>query len=150
FPYPEILLKKIYSQSIFFEEPFPHRYHRQNVGGVPAYFLYKDIPTFNLEKMLSNAGIVITFSITLVTSFLLFTQIQLLPLIRKILQMYSDFKKKKELLLCEMEMLEETPSISVKKPLKALEESLSTPPIKPLYRPAPKEIRIRTEEEKFQ
>ncbi|MES2198679.1 MAG: DNA translocase FtsK 4TM domain-containing protein [Chlamydiota bacterium] len=148
FPYPSILLKKIYTQSIFFEEPYPHRYHRQNAGGVPAYFLYKDIPTFNLEKMLSNAGIIITFSITLLTSFLLFTQIQLLPLIRRFLQAYSDWKEKKELLAYETESATESPPTPIRRSLKSLESSLSEPLIKPLYRPVPKEVRIRTEEER--
>lgn len=145
FPYPALLLKKIYSQSIFFEEPFPHRYHRQNAGGVPAYFLYKDLPTFNLEKMLSNAGIIITFSITMLTSFLLFTQTELLPLVRKILQAYATWKEKKELRLCEAEASIERNDL-MKNSLKNLETSPSAPLIKPLYRPIQKELRIQTEE----
>ncbi len=148
FPYPSVLLKKIYTQSIFFEEPYPHRYHRQNAGGVPAYFLYKDLPTFNLEKMLSNAGIIITFSITLLTSFLLFTQIQLLPLIRKVLQSYLDWKEKKESFSYEPAPSLETSLHVMKKSLKTVESSLLEPLIKPLYRPIPKEMRIRTEEER--
>ena len=148
FSYPSILLKKIYTQSIFFEEPYPHRYHRQNAGGVPAYFLYKDLPTFNLEKMLSNAGIVITFSITLLTSFLLFTQIQLLPLIRNVLQSYSDWKEKKALFALQTESAVESPPPLLRQSLKTIESSLSESLIKPLYRPVPKEVRIRTEEER--
>ena len=53
------------------------------MGGAPIYFLYKDLPTFNLQRMLSDVGIAITFSITFLSSFLLLTQIKLVPLVRK-------------------------------------------------------------------
>lgn len=147
FPYPSVFLKKIYTQSIFFEEPYPHRYYRQNAGGVPAYFLYKDLSTFNLEKMLSNAGIVITFSITLLTSFLLFTQIQVLPFIRKLLQSYLNWQKKKDFFSYETKLAPASVPEKAMKSLKTIENSISEALIKPLYRPIPKEIRIRDQEE---
>lgn len=146
FPYPASFLKKVYSQSIFFENPYPHRYDRHNIGGVPTYFLYKDIPTFNLEKMLSNAGIFITFSITLITSFLLFTKMQLLPLLKRISQRYFAWQDQRKLLLAEAKAsMTEKPLQTLNKPLRTIETSLSQASVKP-YRPAPKEIRIRTEE----
>jgi len=144
FPYPETLLKKIYSQSIFFEEPYPHRYHRHNVGGVPAYFLYKDLSTFNLEKMLSNVGIVITFSTIFVASFLLLTQLQVLPLLQKMAKAYAAWKEKRAKAVAELQF--EGPSL-YSKPLASVEASLSPPPAKPIYKPTIKEIKIRTEEE---
>ncbi|MBX9922976.1 MAG: DNA translocase FtsK [Rhabdochlamydiaceae bacterium] len=82
-PFPTFLQNKVYSESIFFEQPYPHRYTRHNMGGAPIYFLYKDLPTFNLQRMLSDVGIAITFSITFLSSFLLLTQIKLVPLVRK-------------------------------------------------------------------
>lgn len=144
FPYPEALLKKIYSQSIFFEEPYPHRYHRHNVGGVPAYFLYKDLATFNLEKMLSNVGIVITFSTIFVASFLLLTQLQILPLLQKMAKSYAAWKEKRAKAAAELQF--EGPSLYTK-PLASVEAALSPPPAKPIYKPTIKEIKIRTEEE---
>jgi S-DNA-T family DNA segregation ATPase FtsK/SpoIIIE len=83
FPFPSFLENKVYSESIFFEEPYPHRYTRHNMGGAPIYFLYKDLPTFHLQRMLSDVGIAITFSITLLSSFLLLTQIKLVSIVRK-------------------------------------------------------------------
>ena len=90
-----VMLKKIYSQSIFFEEPYPHKYIRHNAGGVPLYALYKDIPTFNLERMLSNVGIAITFSITFFTSFLLLTQFKLIPTVRSVFEKFRVWKVKR-------------------------------------------------------
>jgi S-DNA-T family DNA segregation ATPase FtsK/SpoIIIE len=143
FPYPDVLLKKIYSQSIFFEEPYPHRYHRHNMGGVPAYFLYKDLSTFNLQKMLSNVGIVITFSTIFAASFLLLTQMQVLPLLQKISKAYATWKEKRSLRTAHLEF---EPPAAYSKPLSSLEASLSSPPVKPIYKPV-KELKIRTTEE---
>src|SRR3989339_29291 len=88
-PFPTLLTKKVYSESIFFEHPYPHRYTRHNMGGVPIYFLYKDLPTFNLQRILSDVGITITFSITFITSFLLLTQIKAFDLIKSLLGLLS-------------------------------------------------------------
>src|SRR3989339_383620 len=94
FPFPAFLTKKTYNESIFFEHPYPHRYTRHNIGGVPIYFLYKDFPTFNLQRMLSDVGIGITFSITLITSFLLLTQIKTFDLLRSFSALLSRIKWK--------------------------------------------------------
>ncbi len=148
-PIPQMLAKKIYSQSFFFEEPYPHRYTRYNTGGVPLYFLYKDIPSFNLEKMLSNVGIAITFSLTLITSFLLFTQIKIIPLIQEAITNYTIWKNKKALkaALVTAEMEEIIEPYQEKE--NSIEDSLQRLLPKPLYKPAtkpllPKESLIKT------
>ena len=41
--------------------PFPNKVVRFNLGGAPLYYLYRDLPTFNLQHLLSNLGVVITF-----------------------------------------------------------------------------------------
>ena len=76
--------KRVYTESSLFDLPYPHRVTRYNAGGVPFYYLYKDLPTFNLQRMLSNVGIGLTFSISLLVSFLLATEIKLIPLILSI------------------------------------------------------------------
>ena len=83
FPFPEALTRKVYSEYLFLDIPFPHRLTRLNIGGVPAYFLYKDLATFNLQRMLSDVGVSLTFSIALCTTFFLTTEVRLLPLIKK-------------------------------------------------------------------
>ena len=118
-----VLLKKIYTQSVFFEDPYPHRYVRNNAGGAPLYFLYKDVPTFNLEKMLSNVGIAITFSITFVTSLLLLTQFKLIPTVKTSLEKVQAWKAQKSSLLAE------------RKEKKMQELASHIAPSKPLSRP---------------
>ncbi len=71
-----ILEHKIYTETHFFDLPYPHHATRYNLGGVPFYYLYRDIPTMNLQRLLSDVGIGLTFSITAIVSFLLFTEIQ--------------------------------------------------------------------------
>ncbi len=61
--------------------PSPKRY---NLGGLPFYFLYKDLPSFNLQKLFSDAGTFLIFSITAFVSFLLFTEMRLLSLLEKV------------------------------------------------------------------
>lgn len=140
FPFPSLLLKKIYSQSIFFEEPYPHRCTRHNVGGAIAYFFYKDIPTYNLQNMLSNIGIAITFSITLVTSFLLITRIQIATFIRNKIQAYSAWQNAKKLALDQAPNLEESLDLE---PI--FEEAAR--PIAP--RPLPKPFYSKLEKKEF-
>ena len=76
--------KRVYTESFLFDLPYPHRVTRYNLGGVPFYYLYKDLPTFNLQRMLSNVGIGLTFSISMLVSFLLATEIKLIPLLLSI------------------------------------------------------------------
>lgn len=70
----------IYSESLFFELPYPHRTTRYNLGGVPLYYLYRDLPTFNLQRLLSDVGIGLTFSIVGFVSFILLTELRILPI----------------------------------------------------------------------
>jgi DNA segregation ATPase FtsK/SpoIIIE, S-DNA-T family len=144
--YSIVMLKKIYSQSIFFEEPYPHKYIRHNAGGAPLYFLYKDIPTFNLERMLSNVGIAITFSISFVTSFLLLTRIRLIPTIRSSIERFKIWKIKQATLreLKNEERLKELTPYSRPK------ELLTKPLTRLLPKATPPELTIRgvNEEEK--
>jgi DNA segregation ATPase FtsK/SpoIIIE, S-DNA-T family len=77
---------RVYTEVHNFDLPYPHRTVRHNLGGVPFYYLYCDLPTINLQKMLSDVGIALTFSITSIVSFLLLTQIRLIPLLAAIKQ----------------------------------------------------------------
>lgn len=132
FPFPAFMTKKVYSESIFFEHPYPHRYTRHNMGGLPIYFLYKDLPTFNLQRMLSDVGIGITFSITLLTSFLLLTQIKALDLIKASSKLFSRIDWKG--LLKQKHVNQETVFPSVHSIASSLQ--LKSPSsIKPLYKP---------------
>ena len=80
-PLGSLLEQKIYSETHYFDLPYPHRTTRYNLGGVPLYYLYCDLPTMNLQRMLSDVGIGLTFSITAFVSFFLLTEIRLVSLL---------------------------------------------------------------------
>lgn len=49
------------------------RYH---LGGAPFFYIYHDLPSFNLHRMLNTVGIFIIFSTTLISSILLLTNLK--------------------------------------------------------------------------
>ncbi len=91
-PLASLLENKIYTETHLFDLPYPHRTTRYNLGGVPLYYLYCDLPTMNLQRMLSDVGIGITFSITAIVSFLLLTEIRLIELLASIKQKLQSSK----------------------------------------------------------
>ncbi len=74
--------KHLFSEIYLSNYPFPHRVVRFNLGGVPLYYLLRDVPTFNLQHLLSNMGVGITFSLTGLMSLILFTNTRVIPLIK--------------------------------------------------------------------
>ncbi len=92
-PLAEWCAKRIYAETSYFDFPYPHHTTRFNLGGVPLYYLYKDLPTVNLQRMLSDVGIGLTFSITALVSFLLFTEIRLLPTLQSLRERFSRAKE---------------------------------------------------------
>ncbi|MEM8727246.1 MAG: DNA translocase FtsK 4TM domain-containing protein [Chlamydiota bacterium] len=87
----------LFAQTYSTHYPFPDKIDRLNLGGVPLYYLLRDIPTFNLQHLLSDVGVTITFSLTGLMSLILFTNTRIIPLINKgrvILKVSSDFVKK--------------------------------------------------------
>ncbi len=77
-----LLSKKVYTETVFFTYPHPHQHVRYNLGGVPFYYIFHDLPYLNLQKLLSPAGAAIIFSIIGLAAFLLLTGIRLLPNLR--------------------------------------------------------------------
>ena len=82
-----------FSESSLIPVPFPHRVFRCNLGGVPLYYLYRDLPTFNLQHMLSDVGVSITFSLTALMSLILFTDTQLLSIVKAIKHFFLEANK---------------------------------------------------------
>lgn len=83
---------KIYVETIEFALPYQQIHVRYNLGGAPLYFLYRDLPLLNLQHILSNVGIGLTFSITAIVSFLLFSEIPLSSVLSFIKKSYSKIK----------------------------------------------------------
>ncbi|NGX47184.1 MAG: DNA translocase FtsK [Chlamydiae bacterium] len=79
-PFPDLLAQKVPIETIVLELPYPQMHIRQNLGGIPLYYIYRDLPTVNLMHLLSNVGIGITFSIIAIVSALLFTETKVITL----------------------------------------------------------------------
>ncbi|MFT4554129.1 MAG: S-DNA-T family DNA segregation ATPase FtsK/SpoIIIE [Chlamydiales bacterium] len=52
----EFVSPLIYSEAVTYYAPIPYRVVRHNMGGVPFYYLYRDLPMANLQYLLSNVG----------------------------------------------------------------------------------------------
>ncbi len=76
--FPKKILHKVFTESIKMELPFRSRTVRHNLGGVPFYYLYRDLPNFNLQHLLSDLGVTITFTLTAIVSFLFLTEIRVI------------------------------------------------------------------------
>lgn len=76
--------RNLFSEVYLSNYPFPHKVVRFNLGGVPSYFLLRDIPTFNLQHLLSNVGVIITFSLTGFMAVILLTNTRVIPLIKRV------------------------------------------------------------------
>lgn len=71
----------VYSEKVNLLTPLSYKTVRYYLGGFPAYYLYTDLPNFNLLHLLSNIGVTLVFMTTLLTSFLLLTQYKISSLI---------------------------------------------------------------------
>lgn len=90
--YAQWISHKLYVETTHLELPYPHLVTRYYLGGVPLYYLYRDLPTFNLQNILSDVGIGITFSILNIVFFLLLTELPLRPLFTGLKQSYLFIK----------------------------------------------------------
>ena len=153
-PFAQSCSDRIYSESLFFDFPYPHRTTRYNLGGVPLYYLYSDLPTFNLQRMLSDVGIALTFSIVAIVSFILLTDLRIIPILGKV--------KRKLIGLIHFvrEQLNKAPQPSASatienvqfKTAHEIENTLTRKMPQPLYEPRKEkdsELRIRTMNDKL-
>lgn len=78
--YPEIASSfstKVITESVTFIGPVKETITRYNLGGIPFYLLYSDIPHLNLQKILSASGTAIIFTSLFFISLLLLTRMQI-------------------------------------------------------------------------
>lgn len=66
----------VYSEKITLNTPLNYKSVRYYLGGFSAYYIYADLPGFNLLKLLSNIGVSIVFLTTFAVSLTLITQYQ--------------------------------------------------------------------------
>lgn len=140
----------IYSESLFLDLPYPHRTTRYNLGGVPLYYLYRDLPTLNLQRMLSDVGIGLTFSIVGIVSFILLTEVRIIPLLAllksKLIPLITKLlTKKAESAPPAMENVQY-------KTVEEIEKTLTKKVLQPIYQPFKEtdaELKIRTMNDKM-
>ena len=67
---------RVYTETVIISSPYPHALIRYNLGGVPFYYFFRDLPYINLQQLLSNIGVALIFSFTGFVFFLLFSGIR--------------------------------------------------------------------------
>lgn len=153
-PLASMVEHKIYTETYFFDLPYPHRSTRYNLGGVPLYYLYKDLPTVNLQRFLSDVGVGLTFSISALVSFLLLTEMRLLPLMDAIKQkLYSAKAKVIDFLNKTSPKNDAEISLMTGKSSEEIEKVLAKHLPRPIYQPRKskeEEVRIRTMNDKME
>ncbi len=85
--YPDAAKKwegSIISESVTFYHPFMQTIMRYNLGGIPFYFLYADMPIVQLQKVLNPTGCSLIFSSLAIVSFLFLTRVPLWTILQGI------------------------------------------------------------------
>lgn len=75
---------RVITDTIVVQSPYPHTIVRYNLGGVPFYYIFRDLPFANLQRILSTVGTTLIFSILALVSFLLLTRVRILSNLRLI------------------------------------------------------------------
>ena len=83
-----VIQSHVFGEEFVMRSPFVMHYVRYNLGGVPLYYLFRDLPVVNLQRILSNAGIALTFSIVGLVSLLLMTEADVKKLWGKIKRIF--------------------------------------------------------------
>ncbi len=138
---------RIYTETHLFELPYLHRSSRYNLGGAPLYYLYRDLPTMNLQRILSDFGVGLTFSITAIVSLLLLTEMRLGELFDKLKQKYQAVQNYLAIRKANSSSQEEDLPLMDTKSSEEIESVLSKHLPKPLYQPRKgneDELKIRT------
>ncbi len=78
------LYSKVYSETAIVNNPIPTKYVRYNLGGVPFYYIYRDLPYCNLQFLLSDLGTFSTFFLIALVSLILLTEFSLFSAIHSL------------------------------------------------------------------
>lgn len=92
--YPDAAKKwdgSIISESATFYIPYAQTMTRYNLGGIPFYFLYADMPILQLQKVLNPTGCSLIFSALSLVSFLFLTRVPLWSILQFIAKMSRVF-----------------------------------------------------------
>lgn len=113
----------------FYKYAWEHKI-RYHLGGAPIFYLYHDLPTYNLAYILNGLGVAIIFSTTFIASLLLLAKINLLPLIQKTFNQFKSIQWRRD--HTDEPPVEKAPEILVKtertKPFKGAIEEIKEEP----------------------
>ncbi|MBI2743703.1 MAG: DNA translocase FtsK [Chlamydiales bacterium] len=140
-----LLEGKILNESILLKWPYPHRIIRTYLGGAPLYFLYRDLTPFNLQKLLSDVGIGLTFSTTALVSFMLLFEIKPLSVWEQLKRAFAVSQNLIEKLKLHLDSMKKEESLEKKSPTE-IEDTLTRRFPQPLYPPT-NALAIKTEEQ---
>ncbi len=68
--------EKVVSETVAVNFPYPRTLIRRNLGGVPFYFLFSDMPGVSFQRILSTAGCLLIFSCLGIVSFFMLTRLR--------------------------------------------------------------------------
>ena len=80
---------RVITETIVLYTPYPQTLVRQNLGGIPFYFLYADLPFASFMRILSPIGTTLIFSCLGIASCLLLTRVRIL---QRLSQIFAAFK----------------------------------------------------------
>ncbi|MBF8263196.1 MAG: translocase FtsK [Parachlamydiales bacterium] len=129
---------KIITDTIVLQNPYPHTVVRYNMGGVPFYYLFCDLPFANLQRILSTVGTTLIFSILSFVSFLLLTRVRILANLRILGQAAGS------LIQSGIEIPRPTKPLSREKGLPPVFSGLNKELPKPVVKTPPLEEKIET------
>lgn len=98
-----------------------HHMH-YHLGGAPFFYLYRDLPTFNLNHLLNTVGVALIFSSTLIASLLFLSKVSVVALLQK---------AKEKVNHCVEKTREESQTIEQK----VKKEKISEKPEEPIAKP---------------
>lgn len=103
---------------------------RLHLGGAPFFYLYQDLPTFNLNRILNTVGVALIFSSTLIASLLFLFKIRLVHLCQHVMEHFKkEIAAKRELAIDQSKETAKEEKKESKEPLKKEEtkKSISEP-----------------------
>lgn len=92
----------VYTEVLHLKRPVSLEKVRYNLGGVPYYYLYRDLPTYNLQHLLSTVGTLLVSLALATAAFVLVVEIDLSALVGRLLSQskrvnFTKLSRKREL-----------------------------------------------------
>lgn len=119
---------KVIAESLTLPAPYPKTFVRYNLGGIPFYYLYADLPVLNLKSILTPVGTALIASSLSLISFLLLTRVRLMANCKALWRLITAVAKGISRLIKKIELPKKKPLYSgLAEPKKAIAQLLKTP-----------------------